>query len=66
MKIGFTISIGNFEFIRIDSSDAPTLENCLMEIYDALMKIAPTDPYVIEFLRREYFELAREIKKVLG
>ncbi len=66
MKISFTINIGNYNSFKIDSSEAPSLESCLVEIYDALMKIAPTDQYIKEFLKREYFELAREIKKVLG
>ena len=39
MKFGVTIAVGDFEFIRIDSSEQATFKTCLEELREALQII---------------------------
>ena len=39
MRIGFTINLGNYQSLRVDSSDLPNSKMCLDEIIQALQKL---------------------------
>jgi hypothetical protein len=43
LKFGVTIGVGDFEFIRIDSSEQETFKACLKEIRESL-KIINRNP----------------------
>lgn len=38
MKLGFTINIGNYENVRFDSNDFPTLKECILDIVAQVKK----------------------------
>jgi|Deesub1362A_J573_1020465.scaffolds.fasta_scaffold00348_11 hypothetical protein len=49
MRIGFTINLGNYESLRIDSSDLPTIKMCLTEIKE-LLSVFEHIPEVRKFI----------------
>lgn len=61
MKIGFTINIGNYDSFKIESNDQPDYSHCMIEIYNVLYNLAPGDSYIAEFMKRDYFKLARRV-----
>ncbi len=57
MKVGFTVNLGNYESMRIESSEYDHLEDCLEEIWMALHATqAVEEPAVKRFLERPLWQ----------
>ncbi len=61
MKVGFTINLGDYENMRIESSEYQYLEDCLEEVWMALKATNVADePAVKRFLDRDLWKSVRE------
>jgi len=61
MKIGFTINIGNYENVKIESNELPTLDDCLLEVYKSLRNLSQVDAHIEEFMSKDYFDIIRKV-----
>jgi len=52
MKIAVTVNLGNYENIRVESSEYDDADTCIDEIREALVKIR--EPRVDDFIRRVF------------
>ena len=51
MKLAVTVNLGNYENIRIESSEYDTIEECRDETTDALSRFGK-EPRVLDFIKR--------------
>jgi len=54
MKLGYTINLGHYESLRIDSSEHDTIEECVTELYEALSKLSLNNPAIMTFLSSKF------------
>ncbi len=60
MKVGFTVNLGNYESMRIESSEYTHLEDCLEEVWMALQATqAVEEPAVARFLERPLWKAVK-------
>lgn len=52
MKIAVTVNLGNYENIRVESSEYDDADECIDEIKEALARIR--EPIVEDFIRRVF------------
>ena len=61
MKIGFTINIGDYESLKIESSECDNLKDCLLECYYSLNYMSD------EFKVKRFLDKINNIiKKIIG